>query len=588
MIAIGGLCISSPAISPTSLKSSRLLGIASWSRRKLVAKLLPSFSFSAKCSTESASSALRLTRREWLMPKPDTRIDVINIRTAEAASGAGSGPSADACGGSTASIYVIRDDLLHPLLGGNKLRKLDCLVPQLEALGVTEVVTCGGCQSAHTAAVAAVCAERPSAMRCHLLLRGERPQVPTGYNLVAGMFAHRVRYVTRSVYADRDAMFAAYVRDLVGQGGGGGGAREGSRSIGDVSGHVTSSGNRGSKDHESSRNSSSGKCQLDASKLPTNELGTLQVHSSADGSIRAAVVPEGAGTAAALLGMIRLVDFLAHDTRRGLPRTRELRYRVVIDSGTGTTAVGFALGVHLFRLPWTVVGVMLAGTEEYYLRQQRELVAEWRRCYASDRMTDPLEAERSDGDASRAHAANAITTHSDEPYIPGTHDHFHIDDAGAKHMDRHAVAGNASSSGGEACRGGEDALPLEWVPRRRPRRFGKVLPGEVAACARVAQATGVLLDPIYTLAGFEVAAEMAIGGLVTAGTDVGGGSETTSLDALQFSISPDISEQSLVVDSGKVQNRSNAADCQARPVVMLHTGGTLGLFGLAQRFPEWF
>ena len=68
-------------------------------------------------------------------------------------------------------------------------------------------VTCGGLQSAHTAAVAAACAER--GMRTHLLVRGERPQLPTGYHLLTRMFGE-VTYVPRSEYADRAAMFARH------------------------------------------------------------------------------------------------------------------------------------------------------------------------------------------------------------------------------------------------------------------------------------------------------------------------------------------------------------------------------------------
>jgi len=39
------------------------------------------------------------------------------------------------------SFHVIRDDLLHPIMGGNKLRKLDALIPLLQAHGVTDVVS---------------------------------------------------------------------------------------------------------------------------------------------------------------------------------------------------------------------------------------------------------------------------------------------------------------------------------------------------------------------------------------------------------------------------------------------------------------
>jgi D-cysteine desulfhydrase len=82
-------------------------------------------------------------------------------------------------------------------------------------------------------------------------------------------------------------------------------------------------------------------------------------------------------------------------------------------------------------------------------------------------------------------------------------------------------------------------LPLEWVERPSPRRFGKVLAGEVAACGRIAREHGILLDPIYSLAAWEVAEQLA---------------------------------------------------CRegSRSVAMLHAGGSLALFGLAQRFPDQF
>lgn len=39
-----------------------------------------------------------------------------------------------------ASFYVVRDDLLHPLVNGNKIRKLDGLLPLLEDNFVTDVL----------------------------------------------------------------------------------------------------------------------------------------------------------------------------------------------------------------------------------------------------------------------------------------------------------------------------------------------------------------------------------------------------------------------------------------------------------------
>lgn len=51
-----------------------------------------------------------------------------------------------------------------------------------------------------------------------MLLRGEQPDVPTGYNLVSTMYGNVV-YVPRSVYADREEMLIKHA-GLVADGGG--------------------------------------------------------------------------------------------------------------------------------------------------------------------------------------------------------------------------------------------------------------------------------------------------------------------------------------------------------------------------------
>lgn len=71
------------------------------------------------------------------------------------------------------------------------------------------------------------------------------------------------------------------------------------------------------------------------------------------------------------------------------------------------------------------------------------------------------------------------------------------------------------------------------------RRFGNILKGEVEECGRIAQQTGILVDPIYTLAAWDLATHLA-----------------------------------LTHDHPRI--------------LMLHTGGTLGMFGLAQRYKSYF
>jgi 1-aminocyclopropane-1-carboxylate deaminase/D-cysteine desulfhydrase-like pyridoxal-dependent ACC family enzyme len=88
------------------------------------------------------------------------------------------------------------------------------------------------------------------------------------------------------------------------------------------------------------------------------------------------VVPEGAATPTALLGFVRLAAYLARPGAWGA-QSRTL----VVDSGTGATAVGLALGAALAGAPWTVHGVMLAGPREYYDAQQRALAAAFCEAY---------------------------------------------------------------------------------------------------------------------------------------------------------------------------------------------------------------
>ncbi|KAJ0230592.1 D-cysteine desulfhydrase 2 [Hirschfeldia incana] len=319
----------------------------------------------------------------------------------------------------TSSFYILRDDLLHPLVNGNKARKLDALLPLLTDRKVTDLVTCGGCQSAHTAAVAVSCAER--GVRSHLLLRGEQPEVLTGYNLVSTMYGN-VEYVPRSRYANREEMLRSHADLVAGE---------------------------------------------DGSVLWASDLEGVDSKASPR---KVLIVNEGAGDALALLGMFRLVKYLSQEHILGKRR----RVKFVVDAGTGTSAVGLGVAAMSLRLPWEINAVMLADTLDNYKRHQDRLIQEFMRQFLPSMVCSSL------------------------------------DDT------------------------------IKWVERQRPRKFGKVLEGEVEMCRKIAQETGVLVDPMYTLAAWETATE-------------------------------------LVVEEEK-----------SSVVVMLHTGGTLGMFGLAQRYKSFF
>ncbi|XP_050947187.1 D-cysteine desulfhydrase 2, mitochondrial isoform X5 [Cucumis melo] len=289
-------------------------------------------------------------------------------------------------------------------------------------------VTCGGCQSAHAAATAVLCAER--GLRSHLLLRGEQPEFLTGYNLMSTIYGN-VTYVPRSIYANREKVLKSQA-DLV-------------------------AGNSGSV--------------LWFDDILSTSLGK-QPRSYGR---RVIVINEGAGDAIALLGLIRLVKYLSQDHLLGKHRV----IKFVVDAGTGTTAIGLSLGALCLGLPWEVTAVMLADRIDGYKRQEKRLISEFRKHFGA-----PLD------------------------------------------LDKDEVNGGI----------------VNWVERLRQRKFGNVLDGEVEACRQIAQKTGILVDPIYTLAAWEMATFLS----------------------------------------------QKGAKANGDLVVLLHTGGTLGLFGLAQRYKSYF
>ena len=196
---------------------------------------------------------------------------------------------------------------------------------------------------------------------------------------------------------------------------------------------------------------------------------------------RVAVLSEGGVDPLSLFGMIRLVYWLATS---GAVDPESL-VTIVIDSGTGTSAIGIALGIALMNLPWRVVGVMLTGPkegkEEYYRQQARSLVT-------------------------------SVLDRNKELNLDGTE----------------AILEQAEGI-------------LEWVDRKIPRTFGKVIPGEILECRAIAAKHGVIVDPLWTLAAFQLA-------------------------------------EDLVTDSKENSER----------VLMIHTGGAMGLCGLGQRYPDEF
>lgn len=89
-------------------------------------------------------------------------------------------------------LWVKRDDLTGLGMGGNKARKLEFLCGDAVARGARSLVTVGAAQSNHcrmTAAAGAVLG-----LDVHLVLAGERPDRPTGNQLLSVLFGAQLHF----------------------------------------------------------------------------------------------------------------------------------------------------------------------------------------------------------------------------------------------------------------------------------------------------------------------------------------------------------------------------------------------------------
>jgi D-cysteine desulfhydrase len=90
-------------------------------------------------------------------------------------------------------ILVKRDDAIPFGFGGNKVRKLRYVIPELIAAGTDTVITCGGIQSNHARATAA--ASAASGLGCYLVANGERPATPTANARLNQLLGATIEYV---------------------------------------------------------------------------------------------------------------------------------------------------------------------------------------------------------------------------------------------------------------------------------------------------------------------------------------------------------------------------------------------------------
>ncbi|WP_299945070.1 pyridoxal-phosphate dependent enzyme [uncultured Microbulbifer sp.] len=99
-------------------------------------------------------------------------------------------------------IWVRRDDLIDPIISGNKAYKLLFNLIEARDRGAEILITCGGAWSNHIHAVAAAGAR--FGFRTVGVIRGERPAILNASLQDARRFGMRLEFVSRTQYRRRD------------------------------------------------------------------------------------------------------------------------------------------------------------------------------------------------------------------------------------------------------------------------------------------------------------------------------------------------------------------------------------------------
>jgi len=95
-----------------------------------------------------------------------------------------------------ATIWVKRDELTGTEVSGNKIRKLEFCLAEAQNQSCDTLITCGGIQSNHCRATAVLGARL--GMKVHLILRGEKPDVPEGNLLLDYLCGAEISYLRQA------------------------------------------------------------------------------------------------------------------------------------------------------------------------------------------------------------------------------------------------------------------------------------------------------------------------------------------------------------------------------------------------------
>jgi 1-aminocyclopropane-1-carboxylate deaminase len=99
-------------------------------------------------------------------------------------------------------IFLKRDDLIHPIISGNKWRKLSGILANYDKNTYESITTYGGAYSNHLLASAAVCSIQQ--IPCKAIIRGESPSELNPILKMCKMYGMELEFVSRNTYQKRN------------------------------------------------------------------------------------------------------------------------------------------------------------------------------------------------------------------------------------------------------------------------------------------------------------------------------------------------------------------------------------------------
>uniref|UniRef100_A0A2A5B2F6 D-cysteine desulfhydrase n=1 Tax=SAR86 cluster bacterium TaxID=2030880 RepID=A0A2A5B2F6_9GAMM len=108
--------------------------------------------------------------------------------------------------GGDVNIWIKRDELTGTEVSGNKIRKLEFSIAEALDQSSNVLITCGGIQSNHCRATAVLGVRL--GLKVHLILRGEKPEVPQGNLLMGYLSGAEISYLPPSQWRDHEELAA--------------------------------------------------------------------------------------------------------------------------------------------------------------------------------------------------------------------------------------------------------------------------------------------------------------------------------------------------------------------------------------------